>query len=76
MGSIFKAPKMPDPAPMVMPKTQDVPEADDPAIIAAQEEAQRKRERNRKGRRSTILTGTGLNEIEDANIDQKSLLGS
>jgi len=75
MGSIFKAPKMPDPAPMVMPKTEDVPEADDPEVIAAEEEAQRKRERNRKGRRSTILTGTGLNEIEDANIDQKSLLG-
>ena len=76
MGSIFKAPKMPDPQPMVMPKVEDVPEADDPAVIAAEEEAQRKRERNRKGRRSTILTGTGLNEIEDANIDQKSLLGS
>jgi hypothetical protein len=75
MGSIFKAPKMPDPAPIVMPKTEDVPEEDDPAVIAAEEEAQRKRERNRKGRRSTILTGTGLNEIEDANIDQKSLLG-
>jgi len=75
MGSIFKAPKIPNPAPMVMPSTDDVPEADDPAVIAAEEEAQRKRERNRKGRRSTILTGTGLNEIEDANIDQKSLLG-
>ncbi len=46
MGSIFKAPKMPDPAPMVMPKVEDVPEADDPAVIAAEEEAQRKRERN------------------------------
>ena len=75
MGSIFKAPKMPDPAPMVMPKVEDVPEADDPAVLAAEAEAQRKRDRNRKGRRSTILTGTGLNEIEDANIDQKSLLG-
>ena len=75
MGSIFKAPKMPDPAPIVMPKTEDVPEADDPAVIAAEEEAQRKRERNRKGRRSTILTGTGLNEIEDEKIDQKSLPG-
>ena len=71
----LKAPKIPDPAPMVMPKVEDVPEADDPAVIAAEEEAQRKRERNRKGRRSTILTGTGLNEIEDANIDQKTLLG-
>jgi len=75
MGSIFKAPKMPDPPQMVMPSTNDVPEADDPAVKAAEEEAQRKRDRNRKGRRSTILTGTGLNEIEDANLDQKSLLG-
>ena len=58
-----------------MPKTEDVPEADDPAVKAAEEEAQRKRERNRKGRRSTILTGTGLNEIDDDNIDQKTLLG-
>ena len=76
MGSIFKPPKIPAPPPLEMPKVEDVPEADDPAVIAAEEEAQRKRERNRKGRRSTILTGTGLNEIEDANIDQKSLLGS
>ena len=75
MGSIFKSPKIPDPAPMVMPKTEDVPDADDEAMKAAEAEAQRKRDRNRKGRRSTILTGTGLNEIEDANIDQKTLLG-
>ena len=75
MGSIFKPPKMPSPPPMVMPSTDDVPEADDPAVKAAEEEAQRKRERNRKGRRSTILTGTGLNEIEDQNINQKTLLG-
>ena len=75
MSSLFKAPKIPDPAPMVMPKTEDVPDADDEAMKAAEAEAQRKRDRNRKGRRSTILTGTGLNEIEDANIDQKTLLG-
>tara|TARA_R100000458_G_scaffold25977_1_gene23405 strand:- start:993 stop:1094 length:102 start_codon:yes stop_codon:yes gene_type:complete len=30
---------------------------------------------NRKGRRSTILTGQGLTEIEDENIDKKTLLG-
>ena len=75
MGSIFRAPKIPDPAPIEMPKVEDVPEAEDPAVLAAEAEAQRKRDRNRKGRRSTILTGTGLNEIEDANIDQKTLLG-
>jgi hypothetical protein len=76
MGSIFKAPKMPDPQPMQMPKVEDVPEVDDTETLAAEAEAQRERDRKRKGRRSTILTGTGLNEIEDANIDQKSLLGS
>ena len=42
MGSIFKAPKIPDPAPMVMPKTEDVPEADDPAVIAAEIRANNK----------------------------------
>ena len=66
---------MPAPPQMVMPKVEDVPEADDEELLAAEAEEQRKRDRNRKGRRSTILTGTGLNEIEDANIDQKSLLG-
>ena len=35
----------------------------------------RRKNLNRKGRRSTILTGTGLTEIEDENIDQKTLLG-
>ena len=76
MGSIFKAPKMPDPAPIQMPSTDDVPDVEDEALAKAEAEAQRKRDRNRKGRRSTILTGTGLSEIEDENIDQKTLLGS
>ena len=42
---------------------------------AEQEQKLKDLEKKRKGRRSTILTGTGLNEIEDANIDQKTLLG-
>ena len=75
MGSIFKAPKMPAPPQMVMPKVEDVPEVDDEETLAAEAEAQRKRDRNRKGRRSTILTGTGLNEIDEKNLDQKTLLG-
>jgi len=74
MGSIFKAPKMPDPAPIQMPSTDDVPSAEDEALAKAEGEAQRKRDRNRKGRRSTILTN-GLNEIEDENINKKTLLG-
>ena len=75
MGSIFKTPKMPTPPPMVMPEEKDVPSYEDEerAKLAAQklEDSERKR----KGRRSTILTGTGLNEIEDNEIDKKTLLG-
>jgi hypothetical protein len=74
MGSIFKAPKIPDPAPIQMPSTDDVPDVEDEALAKAEEEAQRKRDRNRKGRRSTILT-TGLNEIEEQNLSKKTLLG-
>ena len=74
MGSIFKSPKIPDPAPIQMPSTDDVPDAEDEALAKAEAEAQRKRDRNRKGRRSTILT-TGLNEIEEADLSKKTLLG-
>jgi len=74
MGAIFKSPKLPEPAPIQMPSTDDVPNLEDEAIARAEEEAQRKRDRNRKGRRSTILTN-GLNEIEDANLNKKTLLG-
>mgnify|MGYP003147741209 CR=1 FL=1 len=42
---------------------------------AAEEREMLDAERKRKGRRSTILTGSGLNEIEDANVDKKTLLG-
>lgn len=75
MGSIFKAPKMPDPQPLEMPKTEDVPEVDDQETLDKEAADQRARDRKRKGRRSTILTGTGLNEIDDDNINQKTLLG-
>jgi len=75
MGSIFKAPKIPAPPPLQMPSTDDVPEVDDAELKAEQEQKLKDLEKKRKGRRSTILTGTGLNEIEEANIDQKSLLG-
>ena len=74
MGSIFK-PKMPSPPPMVMPEPEDVPSAEDEARKAQEEEDMRRRNLNRKGRRSTILTGTGLTDIEDENIKKKTLLG-
>ena len=78
MGSIFRAPKIPDPQPMQMSKVEDVPEApveEDAELVAEQEAEQRAKERKRKGRRSTILTGTGLNEIEDQEINKRTLLG-
>ena len=74
MGSIFK-PKIPAPPPIVMPEPVDVPNYEDEERDAAAEAELLAAERRRKGRRSTILTGSGLNEIEDANVDKKTLLG-
>ncbi len=74
MGSIFK-PKIPAPPPIVMPDPVDVPNYEDEERDAAAKAEMLEAEKRRKGRRSTILTGTGLNEIEDENIDKKTLLG-
>ena len=75
MGSIFK-PKMPAPPPLVMPEEKDVPSYEDEARDAEAAADERRRNRNRKGRRSTILnTSKGLDEIEDENINKKTLLG-
>ena len=74
MGSIFKAPKMPAPPPIQAPPEPDF-SYEDEAREAEAEEDERRRNLNRKGRRSTILTGTGLTEIEDENIQKKTLLG-
>ena len=74
MGSIF-SPKMPAPPPLVMPEPDDVPSAEDEAREKQVEEDARRRDRNRKGRRSTILTGTGLDDVDDENIKKKTLLG-
>jgi len=74
MGSIFK-PKIPAPPPIVMPEPVDVPNYEDEERDKAAEAEMLAAERKRKGRRSTILTGSGLNEIEDANVDKKTLLG-
>ena len=75
MGGIFKAPKMPAPPPLVMPDPSDTPDYEDEAKKKEAAEKEKQRMLNRKGRRSTILTGQGLTEIEDENIDQKTLLG-
>ena len=74
MGSIFK-PKIPAPPPIVMPDPADVPSYEDEERDAAAKAEMLEAERKRKGRRSTILTGSGLNKIEDANVDKKTLLG-
>ena len=58
-----------------MPKVEDVPSLEDEERDREVEEETRRRLIKRKGRRSTILTGTGLTDIEDENIDQKTLLG-
>ena len=74
MGSIFKSPKIPAPPPIQAPPEPDF-SYEDEARQAEAEADERRRNLNRKGRRSTILTGTGLTEIEDKNIKKKSLLG-
>lgn len=78
MGSIFKAPS-PPPVPVYEPPVPEpeVPKADDEAEKAREAEAKeeaRRRDVKRKGRRSTILTGSaGLDEDEE--ISKKTLLG-
>ena len=74
MVSIFKAPKIPAPPPIQSPPEPDF-SYEDEARQAEAEADERRRNLNRKGRRSTILTGTGLTEIEDQNIQKKTLLG-
>ena len=74
MGSIFK-PKMPSPPPVIMPEPADVPSVEDEERKLQEEEELRKANLKRKGRRSTILTGTGLTEIAEENIERKKLGG-
>ena len=76
MGSIFKSPKIPTPPPIIMPEPKDVPDYEDEARKLAAEKELLETERKRKGRRSTILTGTGLTDIPDEDLEQKTLLGA
>ena len=74
MGSIFK-PKIPSPPPIQAPPEPEI-DYEDEARKQQAEEDEKRRNLNRKGRRSTILTGSsGLNEIDDENIKKKTLLG-
>ena len=58
-----------------MPEPEDAPMYVDDERDEEAEANLKMAERRRKGRRSTILTGSGLNEIEDQNINKKSLIG-
>jgi hypothetical protein len=65
-----------DPPEMEAPKTDDVPSLEDEQRELEQRRLLEEQEKRRRGRRSTILTGgEGLNDIEDENINQKTLLG-
>ena len=57
-----------------MPKVEDVPSAEDAAREASEQEEMRRRQRNRKGRRSTILTSPTYGDT-DATTDKPTLLG-
>ena len=74
MSSLFKMPSMPAPPALEMPKVEDVPLAEDEARRAQEEEDMRRRNRNRKGRRSTILTSPTYGDTV-ATTDKPTLLG-
>ena len=73
MGSLFK-PKMPPVPQMQLPPEPDF-SYEDEARKKQAEDDEKRRNLNRKGRRSTILTGTGLTDIADENLNKKTLLG-
>ena len=74
MSSLFKMPSMPAPPQLEMPKVENVPSAEDAARRAEEEADMRKRNRNRKGRRSTILTSATYGDTT-ATTDKPTLLG-
>ena len=74
MSSLFKMPSMPAPPQLEMPKVENVPSAEDAARRAEEEADMRKRNRNRKCRRSTILTSPTYSDTT-ATTDKPTLLG-
>ena len=69
-------PKMPPMPQLTLPEVKDVPNYEDEARKKEAAEEERRRMLNRRGRRSTILTGSsGLNPIDEENIEYKTLLG-
>ena len=73
MGSLFRKPSMPPIPQVIEPEPADVPTAEDEARAIEEAAQMRKRQRNRKGRRSTILTNP---DMEDEQVKlKKPLLG-
>jgi len=65
-----------DPPEMEQPPIDDTPSFEDEQRELEQRRLLEEQNKKRKGRRSTILTsGQGLNDIEDENINQRTLLG-
>ena len=74
MSSLFKMPSIPAPPQLEMPKVEDVPSAEDEARKREEQEEMRRRQRNIKGRRSTILTSPSYEDTA-ADVDKPTLLG-
>jgi len=73
MGSLFRKPSLPPIPQVIEPEPADVPTAEDEARAIEEAAQMRKRQRNRKGRRSTILTEP---DMEDETVKlKKPLLG-
>ena len=67
-----KAPKMPE---IKMPEPADVPNYDEEERKLEEARKLKAAAKNRKGRQSTILTTqSGLNEIDEEDLNQKTLL--
>lgn len=67
-----KAPKMPE---IKMPEPAEVPNYDDEEINLEEARKLKDAAKKRKGRMSTILTTqSGLNEIDEEDLNQKTLL--
>ena len=73
MSFLFKMPSMPPMPAIEEPKVEDVPSAEDEARKKAEAEEMRLRNRNRKGRRSTILTSPSYEDTA-ADVDKPTLL--
>ena len=73
MGSLFR-PKIPAPPPIPDPPEPDF-SYEDEAMKKQAEEDEKRAALRRKGRRATILTGTGLADIAEEDLNKKTLLG-